>query len=76
MHIGLHLAIIEQVQTNRPIGINTTYHQLLSKYNNDEHKVHHLMIDYLAEEMWLSQKYNTLPDEQNYLTKLQELVLR
>ncbi|AFJ43752.1 DUF1841 family protein [Francisella orientalis] len=76
LHISLHLAIIEQVQTNRPIGINTMYPQLLSKYNNDEHKVHHLMIDYLAEEMWLSQKYNTLPDEQNYLTKLQELVLR
>ncbi|AJI52562.1 DUF1841 family protein [Francisella philomiragia] len=76
LHISLHLAIIEQVQTNRPIGINTTYQQLLSKYNNDEHKVHHLMIDYLAEEMWLSQKYNTLPDEQNYLTKLQELVLK
>ncbi|AJI55223.1 hypothetical protein LA56_606 [Francisella philomiragia] len=76
LHISLHLAIIEQVQTNRPVGINTTYHQLLSKYNNDEHKVHHLMIDYLAEEMWLSQKYNTLPDEQNYLTKLQELALR
>ncbi|WP_150465202.1 DUF1841 family protein [Francisella sp. SYW-2] len=76
LHISLHLAIIEQVQTNRPIGINTTYHQLLSKNNNDEHKVHHLMIDYLAEEIWLSQKYNTLPDEQNYLTKLQELVLK
>ncbi|MDE4969832.1 DUF1841 family protein, partial [Francisella tularensis] len=36
---------------------------------------HHIMIDYLAEEMWKSQKYNTLLDEQNYLTKLQELTL-
>lgn len=75
LHISLHLAIVEQVQTNRPMGINTIYQQLLVKYNNDEHKVHHLMIDYLAEEMWKSQKYNTQPDEQNYLTKLQELLI-
>ena len=74
-HISLHLAVIEQVQTNRPFGITNVYQQLLNKYNNDEHKVHHIMIDYLAEEMWKSQKYNTLPDEQNYLTKLQELAL-
>ncbi|APC91785.1 MULTISPECIES: DUF1841 family protein [Francisella] len=75
LHISLHLAIIEQVQTNRPFGINNVYQQLLKKYNNDEHKVHHLMIDYLAEEMWKSQKYNILPDEQSYLIKLQKLVL-
>ena len=75
LHISLHLAIIEQIQTNRPFGINNVYQQLLNKYNHDEHKVHHIMIDYLAEEMWKSRKYNTLPDEQNYLTKLQELEL-
>ncbi|MDE5014735.1 DUF1841 family protein, partial [Francisella tularensis subsp. holarctica] len=34
-----------------------------------------IMIDYLAEEMWKSQTYNPLPDEQNYLTQLQELTL-
>lgn len=76
LHISLHLAIIEQVQTNRPFGINETYHKLVNKYNNDEHKVHHLMIDYLAEEMWKSQKYNILPNEGEYLIKLQELLLK
>ena len=75
LHISLHLAIIEQVQTNRPNGINQVYKDLLIKHSNDEHNVHHTMIDYLAEEMWLSQKYNTLPDEQKYLTNLQKLLL-
>lgn len=75
LHISLHLAIIEQVQTNRPNGINQVYKDLLIKHNHDEHKVHHTMIDYLAEEMWLSQKYNTLPDEQKYLVNLQKLIL-
>lgn len=76
LHISLHLAIIEQVQTNRPFGINEIYKQLVNKYNNDEHKTHHIMIDYLAEEMWKAQKYNIFPDEQNYLAKLQELLLK
>jgi hypothetical protein len=75
LHISLHLAIIEQVQTNRPNGINKAYKDLLVKHNHDEHEVHHIMIDYLAEEMWLSQKYNTLPDEQKYLINLQKLLL-
>ena len=63
LHISLHLAIIEQIQTNRPAGISNIYTALLQKYNRDEHKVQHTMIDYLAEQMWLSQKYNTAPDE-------------
>ena len=36
LHISLHLAIIEQVQTNRPFGINEAYYKLVNKYNNDE----------------------------------------
>lgn len=75
LHISLHLAIIEQVQTNRPFGISDVYKQLIEKHNYDEHKIHHIMIDYLAEEMWRSQKYNIAPDEKDYLQKLQELIL-
>ena len=76
LHISLHLAIIEQVQTNRPFGISDAYKRLLKKHNHDEHKVHHIMIEYLAEEMWKSQRYNTAPDENQYLQKLQELLLK
>ncbi|AXA33526.1 DUF1841 family protein [Francisella adeliensis] len=76
LHISLHLAIIEQVQTNRPAGINQIYKDLLVKYNHDEHKVHHTMIDYLAEEMWSSQKYNCAPDESKYLANLQGLITK
>ncbi|QLE78690.1 DUF1841 family protein [Francisella sp. Scap27] len=76
LHISLHLAIIEQVQTNRPAGINQVYKDLLVKYNHDEHKVHHTMIDYLAEEMWSSQKYNCAPDESKYLANLQGLITK
>ncbi|QIV95994.1 uncharacterized protein DUF1841 [Allofrancisella inopinata] len=76
LHIGLHLAIIEQIQTNRPAGIASIYTKLLAKYNFDEHKVQHIMIDYLAEEMWKSQKYNALPEDKVYLDKLNQLLLK
>lgn len=74
LHISLHLAIIEQIQTNRPAGISSIYQSLLKKNNHDEHKVQHTMIDYLAEQMWLSQKYNTAPNEKKYIKNLQQLI--
>lgn len=74
LHMGLHLSLIEQIATNRPQGIQAVYQQLVSQYKGDEHKVHHLMMDYLIEAMWTSQKYNKLPDEQAYLKQLQLLV--
>ncbi|KEI35892.1 hypothetical protein FRA_26c02050 [Francisella sp. W12-1067] len=76
LHISLHLAVIEQIQTNRPAGIASIYTKLLAKYNFDEHKVQHIMIDYLAEEMWKSQKYNALPEDKVYLDKLNQLLLK
>ena len=74
LHISLHLAIIEQIQINRPNGIAELYNKLLSKYSYNEHKVQHTMIDYLTEEIWKSQKYNTLPDERNYVNNLERLL--
>ena len=42
LHLGLHIAIQEQVQTNRPQGITQIYQTLLSK-QQDPHHVQHLM---------------------------------
>ena len=70
LHIGLHLAVVEQYQTNRPSGIRNIYEQFVKKYNGDEHKVHHTIIDYLAETIWQSQKYNQVPDDKKYILNL------
>jgi hypothetical protein len=72
LHMGLHLAIREQVATDRPTGINAAYKKLVQKYT-DPLAVEHLMMDQLAECLWLSQKNNLPPDEQNYLTALANL---
>ena len=74
LHLGLHMGLQEQVLTNRPAGIQEIYQNLLIKYaHQDPHEIQHLMMDQLAEILWLSQKYQTNPDEQKYLEKLRWL---
>lgn len=72
LHMGLHLAIREQVATNRPAGISTIYQNLLKKYG-DPLAVEHLIMDQLAECLWRSQKDNLPPDEHYYLQTLENL---
>jgi hypothetical protein len=72
LHMGLHLAVREQVATDRPVGIKTVYNILIKKYS-DPLIVEHLIMDQLAECLWLSQKNNLPPDEQLYLNTLTNL---
>jgi len=72
LHMGLHLAIREQVATNRPAGIHQVYQNLIKKLA-DSLQVEHLMMEQLAEHLWLSQKNNLPPDEQRYLNALIDL---
>lgn len=74
LHLGLHLAVREQITTNRPTGIADVYQRLLKKYN-DRLVVEHLLIENLAECLWLAQRQQNLPDEQQYLQLLQHLAL-
>lgn len=72
LHMGLHLAIREQVMTDRPVGIHAIYQSLIKKYA-DSLMVEHLMMEQLAECLWLSQKNNRPPDELQYLQALGSL---
>lgn len=72
LHMGLHLAVREQVATNRPEGITRAYQEMLKKYK-DPLAVEHLIMDQLAECLWLSQKNNQPPDEHAYLNALTAL---
>lgn len=72
LHMGLHLAIREQAATNRPLGIQEIYLALVQKYA-DALTVEHLMMEQLAESLWLAQKNNLPPDELSYLNRLRNL---
>jgi hypothetical protein len=72
LHMGLHLAIREQVGTRRPAGIEAV-HQRLSRRLGDVHQAEHRMIEVLAETLWEAQRAGTAPDEQRYLERLRQL---
>ena len=72
LHMGLHLAIRDQVSTDRPSGISTIFQELSLKYSNS-HDTEHRMLDCLAETLWEAQNQNAPPDKQKYLERLREI---
>ncbi len=72
LHMGLHLAIRDQVATDRPPGISKVFQELVRKYSNS-HETEHRMLDCLAETLWEAQNQNAPPDEQKYLKRLRKI---
>jgi hypothetical protein len=72
LHMGLHLAIREQVATDRPKGI-AAIHQKLAARLGEAHAAEHAMLEPLAETIWEAQRSGILPDEQRYLERLKTL---
>lgn len=69
LHMGLHLAIREQVATNRPPGIAEVHRTLVAKLG-DPHAAEHVMIECLGEALWQAQRAGRAPDEAAYLEAL------
>ena len=72
LHMGLHLAIREQVSTDRPTGIARIHRALAAKLG-DAHAAEHAMLDPLAETLWEAQRNGAMPDERAYLERLEKL---
>lgn len=72
LHMGLHLAIREQVATDRPAGI-AGVHRELTRRSESAHAAEHRMIEPLAETLWEAQRNGTPPDELAYLQRLRRL---
>jgi len=72
LHMGLHLAIREQVATDRPAGI-ARIHQDLCRRLSEPHAAEHAMLEVLGEILWDAQRAGRAPDEQRYLERLRAL---
>ena len=72
LHMGMHIAIREQVAGDRPAGVADIYHQALSGYAS-AHDLEHRLMDCLGEILWTAQRNNTLPDEAAYLECLRRI---
>jgi len=72
LHLSLHLALREQLATNRPAGI-AQVHQRLSAALRDPHAAEHRMIEVLGQTLWDAQRAGRMPDERQYLEALRRL---
>jgi Domain of unknown function (DUF1841) len=72
LHMGLHLALRDQLKTDRPPGIRALLSQLQAKAASS-HDAEHRVIDCLAETLWEAQRDGTPPDEQRYLERVRRL---
>lgn len=71
LHMGMHLAIREQLATNRPSGILECY-QALCKKRGSDHEAEHEMMECLGEALWNAQRTGSMPDETAYLACLKQ----
>ena len=72
LHMGLHLAIRDQISMNRPAGITQIHQQLSTRL--DPLSIEHLFMEHLAESLWKAQRENRAPDENEYLASFRELL--
>jgi hypothetical protein len=72
LHLGLHLALREQLGTDRPAGIGALLQRLLQR-GAARHDAEHRMIAVLSETLWQAQRAGRAPDERAYLEALQRL---
>ena len=67
LHMGLHVALQEQLQSDRPLGIIELYHCLRSSVSDDVHRTEHMIMECLAEALWHAGRSGSVSDEREYL---------
>lgn len=66
LHLGLHLAVREQIAIDRPPGVRDL-HRRLQAGQSDAHHADHVLMDALAETLREAQDSGRAPDEARYL---------
>ena len=66
LHMGLHLAVREQVSIDRPPGVRELHRLLQARYG-DLHRAEHALMEALGEALWQAQRAGRPPDEGYYL---------
>jgi Domain of unknown function (DUF1841) len=76
LHMGLHLAIRDQVSTDRPPGIAALQGELARRLGSAL-AAEHAMLEVLGEVIWQAQSAGTAPpDMDDYLERLRSMVAR
>ena len=72
LHMSMHIALHEQLSTDRPAGIKSVYQAIIMKQGS-AHEAEHAMMECLGEALWLAQRNNAMPDETAYFECLRKL---
>jgi hypothetical protein len=73
LHMGLHIAIAEQLALDQPRGV-CRRHDRLRQILDDEHTVQHRMMECFGEMLWRAGRDGTHPDQATYLDCLDRLL--
>lgn len=73
LHLGMHLALREQVSTDRPSGIASIHAALGARFGSG-HAAEHRMFEALAQTLWEAQRSGQPPDETAYLERLRRMI--
>jgi hypothetical protein len=73
LHMGMHIALKEQINSNKPVGINVIFSKVVSK-SVSVHDAEHKMMECLGKSLWKAQLENKLPDENEYLECLENIL--
>ena len=75
LHINLHLALRDQLSIDQPKGVREAHQKLINQYK-DSHEVEHLMMEFIAEMIYISQKNNTTMNQVSYLKCITSLTTK
>lgn len=70
LHLSLHLAIADQISIDQPPGVRAIYDRLRQRL--DVHETEHVILECLAETLWLSQREGKPLDAFYYLENLRQ----
>ena len=74
LHMGLHVALSEQLQTDRPAGIRALYQRILAQEPDNRHALEHGIIECLRAALWQAGQSGIAPDDARYLACVRQLL--
>jgi Domain of unknown function (DUF1841) len=71
LHMGLHLAVRDQLKLDRPPGVLGLFQQLQARLG-DTHSAEHRLMEALGDVLWQASRDGRAPDEQRYMALARE----
>ena len=75
LHMGLHIAVREQLSIDRPPGIRDLHRQLQIQQGG-LHDAEHVLMEALGQALWHAQRDGAAPDVEHYLSLARQRLVK